>query len=136
MLTEEVKKKNVTFNDHDSSDSEDGDSDFTNELRLRFKKRKRSVRKVANTSKNDGKNAKTEYSGDESESAPGNTEIIPPSLKAHIEKIIESNISNLETKGSQQQARTPPSPRNPAARSESSVIAVVILNTFKDNAPK
>ena len=74
------RKKNVTYDDHGGSDSEDNDSDFNIELRLRFKKRKRPVRKVAKTGKNDGKIAKTEYSGDES------TENIPPSLKTQIEK--------------------------------------------------
>ena len=53
-------KRNVKFED-DSSECDESDSDIRDELRLRFKKRKRSVRKVAKIGKRSENTDKVRY---------------------------------------------------------------------------
>ena len=111
---EKTRRKNVTFLNRDSSDSEDSDSDFRNEMRLRLKKRKRSVRKVVKTDKKDAKSADIECSEGESSSASTNT--LRPSLKTQIEKIIESKLNESQSKKEADEHRTPSRSRNQIGR--------------------
>ena len=126
-----LNEKNVTFQD---SDSEDSDLDFKNEMRLRLKKRQKSVRQIAKTDKKNGRTVKTESSGDESVCTSSATGTILPSLKLQIEKLIESKLSNLDNRRAERESRTPPSPRNPGSRGRIQCYHCRNLGMLKENA--
>ena len=90
-----IRKKNVTFEDQDSTDSEDSDTDIRDELRLRFKKREKSVKKVAKTGKHSEKRAKPEHTDNELVVAVEQTGTVTRTLKTQIESFTESKLKAL-----------------------------------------
>lgn len=131
-----IRKKNVRFGDF-SSDSTDSESDIRDELRLRFKKRKRSVRKVVKTGrKNSHKTAKTEDTEDELPNTPEQVDKITAPLKTQIEQIIESKLDELNNKKTGGANQVQPRHRNPSARTRVQCFNCRNIGHFQRECPE
>ena len=111
-----LRKPKVKFNDYDSSDSEESDTDFRDELRLRFKKRKRTVRKIVKTDKRPENETKKDNSNGDLGVYEASASTITPNLQTQIEKLIETKLNGAQKKKVADEHRTPSRSRNQTGR--------------------
>ena len=89
------RKKTVRFESDSSETDESDSSDHRDELRLRLKKRKKSVRKVFTTKKKNLQKSKTVNSDEAVLSADESISNTANSLETQIEKIVEEKLKVL-----------------------------------------
>ena len=89
------RKKTVRFESDSSETDESDSSDLRDELRLRLKKRKKSVRKVFTTKKKNLQKSKTVNSDEAVPSADESISNTVNSLETQIEKIVEEKLKVL-----------------------------------------